>query len=324
MLPDLFSRRRLLALTAAALPALALLSRQTRGAESAYAGGAPGSGQGSGAPTVGIALGAGGANGLAHVLMLEALDELAIKPHRIAGSSMGAVIGALYASGMTARQIRELIDRLIISPKESLFEELTDEASLRWIEFLDIDLGHGGFLSGENFVNFLYETIQTDTFAELEIPLKIVAADLWHHTQVVLESGSLLSAIKASMALPGVFEPVELDGRTLIDGGTVNPVPYDLLMEECDIVIGIEVIGDRTIPKSGKTSYLDTIFNSVKVMQRAIMAEKLRRVKPDIYIAPEIYDIRALEFYRANEVYEQARPARKQLEVQLKQVLSRT
>ncbi len=256
--------------------------------------------------------------------MLEALDELAVKPHRIAGSSMGAVIGALYASGMTARQIRELIDKMIISPKESLFEELTDEASLRWIEFLDIDLGHGGFLSGENFVNFLYETIQTDTFAELEIPLKIVAADLWHHTQVVLESGSLLSAIKASMALPGVFEPVELDGRTLVDGGTVNPVPYDLLMEECDIVIGIEVIGDRTVPRSGKASYLDTIFNSVKVMQRAIMAEKLRRVKPHIYIAPEIYDIRALEFYRANEVYEQARPARRQLEVQLTQLLSRT
>ena len=310
-------------LLAAAMPALAVPLRHTRGDETERGAGTPWDRRGFDAPRIGIALGAGGANALAHILMLEVLDELAVKPHRIAGSSMGAVIGALYASGMTARQIRELIDKFIISPKESLFEKLRDEASLRWIEFLDIDLGHGGFLNGENFINFLYETIRTDTFSELKIPLKIVAADLWYHTQVVLESGPLLPAIKASMALPGVFEPVELDGRMLVDGGTVNPVPYDLLMEECDIVIGIEVIGDRTIPKSGKASYLDTIFNSVKIMQRAIMVEKLRRIKPHIYITPEIYDIRALEFYRANEVYEKARPARKQLEVQLTQMLSR-
>ena len=272
-------------------------------------------------PTVGIALGAGGANGLAHILMLEALDEMSITPHRIAGSSIGAVIGALYASGMTGKEIRALVGQFSLSPGEGLVEELLNKDALRWIEFIEIDLGHGGLLSSEGFISFLYDTLKHDTFEARDIPLRVTAADMWARTGIVLESGPLLAAIKASMALPGVFQPVLIDDRVLIDGGTVNPVPYDLLMADCDIVVGIDVIGERTTPKSLVPGYFETLFNSATVMQQAIMTEKLRREQPAIYITPRIVDIRALEFYRAQQVFEQAGPAKQELKHRLAQVL---
>jgi NTE family protein len=273
-------------------------------------------------PTVGIALGAGGANGLAHILMLEALDEMSIRPHCISGSSIGAVIAALYASGKSGKEIREMIGKFIISPGEQIVQELLSNDAMRWVEFIEIELGHGGLMSSEGFISFLYENIKHDTFEDLEIPLKIVAADLWDRNQVVLESGELLPAIKASMALPGVFHPVLKDDRTLIDGGTVNPVPYDLLAAECDIVIAIDVIGKRSKPEGTTPSYFETVFNSAKVMQHAIMAEKRLRKEPDIYIAPQIVDIRALEFFSAETVFEQSAPARDDLKKQLAKLVA--
>ena len=316
-----FSRRRFLNLLAASLPSLALPGPSARADETSRSAHKRSGISENDKPTVGIALGAGGANGLAHILMLEALDELSIRPHRIAGSSIGAIIGALYASGMTGKQIRQLVEQFIISPEEGLSEELLNKDALRWVEFLEIDLGNGGLLSSEGFISFLYDTLRHETFEELEIPLSIAAADLWSRDQVILQSGALLPAIKASMALPGVFQPVVLDNRVLVDGGTVNPVPYDLLMAECDIVIAIDVIGERTKPETLVPSYFETIFNSVKVMHQAIMAEKQRHRKPAIYIAPRIVDIRALEFYRAKEVFEQAEPAKEELKRRLSKLL---
>jgi NTE family protein len=317
-----FSRRRLLSLLATAIPSASFL-------HSAYADVSkdtiPATRRNThkSSARIGIALGAGGANGLAHILMLEALDEMGIRPCHITGSSIGAIIGALYASGMTGRKIRELVEQFIISPEEPLIEQLSNRETLRWLEFIEVELGNGGLLSSEGFISYLYETLQSDTFEELEIPLTVVAADLWQREQIVLDSGELLPAVKASMALPGVFHPVKLDNRILIDGGTVNPVPYDLLSKACDIVIGIDVSGERSIPETAIPGYFETLFNSVKVMQKTIMTEKLRRDKPDIYISPQIIDIRALEFYRAEQVFEQARPAKKELQQKLGQLLAR-
>ena len=316
-----FSRRSFLNLLATSLPSFSLLWSSVRADENQHSTHKPPGRSVGGKPTIGLALGAGGANGLAHILMLEALDELSIIPHRVAGSSIGAIIGALYASGKSGKEIHELVEQFFISPEEYLAEELVNKDALRWVDFLEIDLGNGGLLSSEGFISFMHDTIKQKTFEDLNIPLKITSADLWKREQVVLDSGSLLPAIKASMALPGVFQPVILDNRVLIDGGTVNPVPYDLLTAECDIVIGIDVSGERTKPNSLTPSYFETIFNAAKVMQQAIMSEKLRHKKPAIYLAPHIVDVRALEFYRAEEVFAQARPAKEDLKQQLSKLL---
>ena len=165
---------------------------------------------------IGLALGGGGAKGLAHVPMLEALDELGVRPHRIAGTSIGSIMGMLYASGISGKRIREGVRRMIISKGDSFRESLKKREVLRWFEFLDVEFGRGGLFKGDKFIEFLYEQMGKQTFDELEIPLSVVASDFWTSEQVVLETGDLLSAVKASMGLPGVFTPVERDGRVLL------------------------------------------------------------------------------------------------------------
>lgn len=272
-------------------------------------------------PRVGIALGAGGAKGLAHIPMLETFDDLGIKPHCIAGSSFGAVIGALYASGLSGREIREFIGELVISENEKWPEALFRKDILKWIDFIDPEIGKGGLVGSDSFIHYLYKALNSTRLEELPIPLKIVAADLWNREQIVLESGDLPTAIKASMALPGLFSPVPLDGRLLVDGGTINPVPYDLLLDECDIVIAVDVMGSCSKTASMTPSFFDTIFNSIHVLQQAILSEKLKRHRPQIYLKPDIVDVRVLEFFEAETIYRQAEPAREQLQRELSALL---
>ena len=317
------SRRRFLGLLAASLPALSMLWKARTGMAGENAQPAGSALLKYNRPSIGIALGAGGANGLAHIPMLEALDDMGIRVTRIAGSSIGAVIGSLYAAGMSGTEIRRLVERFVLSHREKPLTQLMESGAFQWVNFVDIELGNGGLLSADGFLAFMSETLQKKTFEELDIPIRIVAADLWAREQVVLETGDLISAIKASMALPGVFEPVLRNGRILIDGGACNPVPYDLLMDDCDIVIGVDVIGERTKPSSGSPGYLETVFNSVKVMQAAVMNEKRQRHKPAVYIPVPVVDIRALEFYRAQEVFLQSAPARDAFVRQLVQAIEK-
>jgi NTE family protein len=268
-------------------------------------------------PRIGIALGAGGAKGLAHIPMLETLDELGIKPHCIAGSSFGAVIGALYASGLSGRKIREFISGLIISENERWPEALLRKDVLKWIDFIDPEIGKGGLIGSDSFIHYLYKALNSTRLEELSIPLKIVAADLWKREQIVLDSGDLPSAIKASMALPGLFSPVLLNGRLLVDGGTINPVPYDLLLDECDVVVAIDVMGRSSYSAITTPSFFETIFNSIHVLQQGIVNEKLQRHRPHIYIKPDIVDVRVLDFFEAETIYRQAEPAREQLRREL-------
>lgn len=255
-----------------------------------------------------LALGAGGANGLAHIPVLETLDALGQRPRRIAGSSIGAVVGALYASGLSGREIRSLVlESFTLEDSPSLGDLIAEDAA-RWANLIEVDLGDGGLLSSDGVIAFLFEALEATTFEELEIPLQVVAADLWNREPVVLTSGNLKSAVRASMALPGVFRPVQRAGRTLIDGGAVNPVPFDLFPEDCAPVIAVDVTGVRTPPENGEQSYFETVFNAVKVMQQAIVTAKRGQREPDLFLAPAIRDIRALEFYRAEEIFEQAKP----------------
>ena len=154
--------------------------------------------------------------------MLEALDEMGIRPQRIAGSSIGAVIGALYAAGMRARQIRELVLGFFLSPGAQMVERIVSDATRHWAELVELELGSGGLLSSEGLIDFLYGKIGAGQLDDLATPLTVTTADLWSREPVVFESGPLIPAVQASMALPGVFAPVMHQGRVLIDGGTVR------------------------------------------------------------------------------------------------------
>ncbi|ADE14766.1 Patatin [Nitrosococcus halophilus Nc 4] len=323
MLKKQISKRTFLGLLASLAGSLPLASRNwfALAAETPLSSPPPASSSNS---KIGLALGAGGANGLAHILMLEAFDELGIKPHRIAGSSIGAVIGALYASGISAKELKEIVNGLVAGDKGTWIEKLADKNVLKWIDLIDLELGSGGLVSSEGFLLFLLKKIKRSNFDELEIPLKVVATDFWRREEVIIKTGKLLPAIQASTSIPGVFTPVLFQDKALIDGGAVNPLPYDLLLDECEVTVAIEVTGKDSPGDKKVPSFFDAIFNTFQIMQQAITHEKMEYRPPDIYIETEIVNIRTLEFYRAEEVYKQAQPAKEKLKRQLDQWLTQS
>jgi len=268
---------------------------------------------------VGIALGGGGVRGLAHIPMLEVLDELGIRPHRISGTSLGAVIGALYASGKSAAAIRGWVGELLQSDPRHKTPSL--KAMLRWIEFKDFEFGSQGLFRGERFIALLQEAMGVTRFEQLQIPLRVVATDFWASRQVVLETGDLLPAIRASMSLPGLFTPVRVNGRVLIDGAGVNPVPHDVLTD-CDVVVAIDVMGHMDPVKRGKPNLFRSVLGIFDIMQNAIISEKMKSHPPAIYIKPDIYNVDILEFDKVAQVLRQAAPARDQLKRELQAILA--
>jgi NTE family protein len=253
--------------------------------------------------------------------MLEVFDELNIRPYRMAGTSIGAVLGALYASGLKASQIRQGVQRMIISKGDSFKSVLKKREVLNWLKFMDLEFKGHAIFKGDRFIEFLFSNMDTATFEALEIPLRIVATDFWGSHQVVLESGELLPAVKASMGLPGVFTPVTIDNRVLIDGGGVNPVPHDVLLD-CDVVVAIDVMGTPQDQGRKKPSLIRAVLATFDIMQNSIIKEKLEKSPPAVYIKPRIQGVDILDFYKANEVYVQAEPAQAILREQLKRLLS--
>lgn len=263
----------------------------------------------------GLALGGGGAKGLAHIPVLELLDKTGIRPCCIAGTSIGAVLGSLYASGLKGSEIRALVQDTIIRKNDTPGEVLKDLKRL--VNFMDIDFLGPGIFKGDSIMKYLYDTIKTDRFEELEIPLKVVATDFWSSEQVVISSGNLLQGVKASMGLPGLFTPVKYGNSILIDGGGVNPVPWDVL-DECDVIIAVDVLGYAESEYSRPPGVVKAVLEMFDIMQRSIVNVKKAVSQPDIYLKPDIRNIGILEFHRAEEIYSCAEASCSELEEKLK------
>jgi NTE family protein len=268
-------------------------------------------------PTIGISLGAGGARGIAHLLMIEALDELGVKPSVISGSSIGAVVGAFYAAGFSAKEMRGILDQLINPKSDSVFDFLLKSDIVKLFTMFDPQFIKSGFIKGEKFQNYMKLHLQVSRFEELKIPLKIVATDYWKKEAVVFEKGDLIQPIKASYSLPGLFTPVKIKNRILIDGGAVNPLPFDLIMDKCDITIAIDVTAFKAQNESEIPPTFDSVFTTYQTMQNSIIKERLKFLRPDIYIRPEIFDVRVFDFVKADLIFKQAQAAKDELKRQL-------
>jgi NTE family protein len=271
---------------------------------------------GSPAPSIGLALGSGGAGGLAHIAMLGVFDELGLRPEAIAGTSIGAVMGALYAGGLDAEEIRAVFEEFGGSRLDMLSGLLQADAGASLTGLLETDLAIGGMLDIDGFIEFLAGKIEARSFAELDIALAVVATDYWTGEMQVIRDGPLLPALAASIAVPGLFAPVERGDALLIDGGTSNPLPFDLLQGQHDVVVAIDVSGSRR-HDGAKPGALDMLFKTFEIMQGALISQRLADHSPDIYIKVDTSGIRLLDFNRIDEVLEQARPAMQELHREL-------
>jgi NTE family protein len=264
-------------------------------------------------PRIGLVLSGGGARGLAHVGVLKVLEEMHVPVDAIAGTSMGAVIGGLYASGMTAAEIEALVstvdwnaafrDR---SPRSDLnFRRKQDDRELLVRFPLGLKAGKfrvpRGLIQGQKLTQMLRrETISVagiDDFDRLPTRFRAVATDLETGDRRVLAGGDLTEALRASMSAPGVFAPVELNGRLLVDGGLVENLPVDVAREMgVDIVIAVDV-GSQPVGRRELNSAL-TVSNQMLtiMMQRETDRQRELLVDGDVLIEPPLGTMPSLDF----------------------------
>ncbi len=265
-------------------------------------------------PKIGLVLSGGGAKGMAHIGALKVIEEAGIKLDYIGGSSMGAIIGALYASGYSASELDSMFnstnfgsliqDNLPRSAKTFYEKEDAERYSLT-LPFTNFKVSvPPAYSGGQNiyneFVRLLYHVKDIDDFKQLPIPFVCVATDIETGKQVVLDSGYLPEAILASGTLPSLFEPSIIDGKVLIDGGVVNNYPIDeVLAMGADVIIGVDVqhgLSDRDALLSA-TEILLQVNN-----YRTVADMKQKKAKTDVYIKPEIEQYSVIEFNKLKEI----------------------
>lgn len=271
---------------------------------------------------IGVALGGGGVRGLAHIQALEVIDELGIKPVAIAGTSIGSIIGALYASGLSGKRIRQLMMEAIITKEDGFKDIVRKKANLmKWAKLFSPTSGSTGLLKAGGLMEVLFDDLRVDTFEELQIPFQAVATDYYRTEAHVFKSGELLTAIRASMSIPGVFVPVVHHGRVLVDGGLTNQLPYDLLQDECDVTIAIDVGPVWDTEETKPPSSLDSILGMFDLVIDNDVARKVKENPPTVYLKPQLKGIRVLDFDKIETVFEQAQPAMDELRIKLQDIL---
>ncbi len=281
-----------------------------------------------GEPKIGLALGSGSARGLAHIGVIRAIEETGIKVDVVAGTSIGALIGAVFASGQ-------------LDAMEQAFRSI-DRKTLG--SFFDPVFPKSGLIDGRKIAEFAQIHLTSQYFKQLPIPFCAVAADIMSGEEVILRDGDLTEAIRASISVPGIFTPVRHNARILVDGGLVNPVPVSAARAlGADLVIAVDlnheiVIGKRHrrgarrgsmkktvlarlegkglrrssnpalkrirgwLDKEPLPGMVEVMLASLYIMQARITESRLQIERPEVLIRPPLSSIHLLEFDRADEM----------------------
>lgn len=271
-------------------------------------------------PKIGLVLAGGGAKGAAHIGVLKALEEMHIPIDYITGTSMGAYIGGLYASGLSADEIEVFIDS--VNWNSGFVDKVErSERQIRDKEYEDryqigTDIGFSftelkapkGFVQGQNMAKILRITSGNvpylESFDDLPIPFRAVATDIEKLEPVILDKGDLSKAMMASMSVPGALPPVEYDGLLLVDGGSVNNMPVDIAREMgADIIIAVD-IGSDYLEAKDISSYLSVMgqLTNYIVKNSTLQQEKLLD-EQDILLSPHVGKMETAEFDRMPFAY---------------------
>ena len=252
---------------------------------------------------IAIAFGGGGARGLSHIWVIEALDELGVKPVAMSGTSIGAIAAVCYASGMSGADLKQYA--------LELFGNRTEVLSRVW---QNRPKSFSDFWSNSNpvgtWVQFDPEWIADaffpkdikPTFADLAISTSLAATDYFSGEEVVLQEGDVMPALAASMAIPAIFRPVSLNGKVLVDGGCVNPMPIDHVRSSADIVVAVDVVGLPKQPEDGKLGAFEMGFGASQILMQTIQREKMRHDRVDLLVHPRIGGYRPLDFLKAEDI----------------------
>ena len=263
-----------------------------------------------------LALGGGGARGLGHIAVIEALDEMGVRPVAIAGASIGALIGAGYAAGLTGKEIRRHVVALA-HERGTIFRKLLAARAGRIADLMSSGFAAANLVDAEKFcAQFLPESVP-ETFEELRIPLIVATSDLYRRCEVPIASGPLKSALAASIALPGLMRPVAIGERVLIDGGATNPLPFDHLRGRADVVVAVDISGEPAEERRDVPNPWEALVITVLVMANAIIDEKLKHSAPDLMLRPNVGIFRTLDFMQASAILRAAEPVKAEVKEKL-------
>ena len=229
---------------------------------------------------IGLALGAGSARGLAHIGVLKVLEKHNINLDYIAGTSIGALVGSLYAVGISPTMLEKLAFNLSTSS---------------WV---DLTLPKKGLVSGDRIQEMIRLLTKGCTFEECKLPLKVVATDINKGERVIIDKGPIYKAVRASISIPGIFTPVEYLDKLLVDGAVTDRIPSSTVREMgADIVIAVDVYSFR--PTINVNNIFDVLLQSFDVMEREVM--KYRTLDADIVVKPDVKDIGSMQFSKVTE-----------------------
>jgi NTE family protein len=238
-------------------------------------------------PRVGIVLGGGGARGLAHIGVMKVLQREGVPVDYLAGTSMGGLVGALYAASVPLAVVEEQVTRL-----SALREQ---------IRLVDVNISASGLsIRGRRIYNLMADLLGEDlTFADLKIPLAMVSVDIYSGHEVILQGGLVIDAVRATISVPGVFEPVELGDYRLVDGGVLNNLPVDVARSQgAALTIAVDVLPSFSTNVPGMQPVeaglqlpfgplaLNETYHVLMIMIAALTENHLRQAPPDLLIRP--------------------------------------
>jgi NTE family protein len=231
-------------------------------------------------PKIGVALGSGGLRGLAHVGVLRVLEQERIPVDYVAGCSIGSLIGALFCAGISPDFIWKLAKYL-----------------KRW-HWIDLGIPKMGIFSGDRVLETLRLLTKGKNFSELNIPLAVVATELREGREIIFTQGLVAAAVRASISVPGIFAPFQVDGMLLVDGAVLNPTPLDVVRQMgADIVIGVD------LSSGGESSKISNVFDvlvqTIDIMERQLLKQRMEHC--DVLIRPELAHISPSSFDAIDE-----------------------
>lgn len=268
-----------------------------------------------------LVLGGGGAKGLAHIVVIEALDELGLRPQEVAGTSIGAIIGSCYCAGMAGRDIRAYaLDMLQVRP--DILRRLLTTRVGRFADLIRTGLTNPMLIDPEKFLQVFLPPAVPLLLEDLVIPLTVVATDYHARLDIGYSNGLLIPAVAGSMAIPGALRPVVHGGRVLIDGGIINPVPVDKV--NASVVLAVDVLDgsshdgmiDETVPAPW-----DALFGSVMLMMQVLSGVRLAEHRPTIHIWPPVEPFRVLDFLKAKDILAACDPIKDEVKRRLTRAL---
>jgi len=259
---------------------------------------------------VGLALGSGGSWGLAHIGILKVLEENNIPIDYIAGSSMGAIIGAIYALNLN---VKELEERAFSLTKKDL------------VKLLDLNIPKVSLIKGNKIRSFLEKLIGDKYFSDTKIPFKIVTTDLESGKEIVINNGKLVDAIMASISIPGIFPPIRLQEGLLVDGGLINATPTNVVKEMgSDVVIGVDLTMQSKVELKEPNIY-QTLMRSYEILRTQSTKYNIDENDENLLIIkPNITELRKFKFYEIQKFIDEGERVAREALPKIKKLMNKS